>query len=667
MESIEQFVWALATLPNDIIGQCLRYLNGEDLISLMQTGNRQLRHKLAHNCHYFEIYPCHNTRFPFAALKLPALKSLSLSGHEEVISYVNYMDGVETSFNQVCKSIEEINFRIANASAFLLPIKASIPRLPIRDRFPSLTKLILHDFICEEQLKDEVFGEFPETLTFLSLKAVDPLDCNDCDNDFCVTTISKLPRQLKSLELLNFCIGHFNSENVAYEDALPPNLTHLALDDIYDVPILSYLPSSLTTLRFGWQSCGTAPQLDWKLSTIPPGLVSLSIGLFCDGLQVVEDAPLPSTLESVDYGVGFEGFSLETLPGSLKTAPKYLFTYDDDIKMLQNFENLEYASIWRERTSVAIFPTCLKALVCRGPCAIDSPLPNGLTELVLSVLPNHIDLANIPSSLTSLSALGSELSIFSPWGRKEFVNIASWKFLSTLTISWTDIHSGYSLAPLAGMNSLKNFDISSVPWRGLLETPEWLPQCLPATLRTFAMSTTNDAPLSRALEEDFFSGWNLQTVTPSLTSLEINCRYVSRQFIIPLSTAFFASLPRGLLSLLLNIAPAALELDAIAQLPRTIQLFGLVSLEKSNSLSDNHFRGLPPLPDFNLLYSALASVTPNIYNILPKSIVRMHFTPDPEESDQEFERRTNFLYANRSRYHPSRDERKYNESVDKAW
>lgn len=141
---------SLAIINPDCLAELILYLNGDDFVSLMSTGDHLLRQKLAHNCQILNFVSLTNTKFPFAALKLPKLRSLSMCGIKGVYSFMDFRNGGELALAQGSKTIEKIKLCFQNSLALFMSPGNVSPSLSVRDRFPSLTTLVLRDIVFEE-------------------------------------------------------------------------------------------------------------------------------------------------------------------------------------------------------------------------------------------------------------------------------------------------------------------------------------------------------------------------------------------------------------------------------------------------------------------------------------------------------------------------------------
>lgn len=562
---------------------------------------------------------------------------------------MDFRNGGDLALARGSKTIEKIEFRFCNSPALFLSPGESLPRLSVRDRFPSLTTLILHEIICEESLEC-LFRELPDTMTTFSLQ-YDTICEQSTFID--ISTVAKLPRHLKTFELACCSIIHPTERDFSFENLLPPNLTHLKLKTLCDITILDHLPIKLKTLRF--KTDLNQWERRWKASKMPPELIELYMDLKATDLDI--DAPLPVNLERLHCPAHFHPdskFSIDDLPKNLKNFPMWLFSGPVDMeKVVKTFPKLESACIDRE-TTFAILPETLKTLESEIWLRLDSPLPSALTELTLPYLPPIQNLNNIPPYLRSLQIADGSLvrkdlteeliRDFPPWTESDFDQLGTQIHLVSLYIECRLIDSVFLLSPLAKLGTLKNFCLTCISLDDLLEVPTWLPNCLSPTLNHLTIGSNDLIPVEPyILKTDLWSLVDFQQVTPQLKSLVLYCYY---EVEVLWSAQFFASLPRELIKLNLDHKCAALAPSAVPHLPKGLQFFHIVVNPKysGTEVSDGHFEGLPPsLARFWLtLGDQRHPITPKLFEILPQNIVCMGW-PITGRSEEFHARRGEFL------------------------
>lgn len=209
----------------------------------------------------------------------------------------------------------------------------------------------------------------------------------------------------------------------------------------------------------------------WKVSKIPPGLVSLTA--YYDSLTLSIDAPLPSTLETCDCYSAFwpnDTPKVHPLSQKFKMVPRALLPAGMGLEsILTMFPNLEEASIYRE-SSVALLPKTLKSLWCKETFLINCALPSGLNDLTLGITCPSEAVKHIPTNLTSLNIHHTleewkpqPAAPFAAWTKPDFDHVASRIQLVTLKIDWRQIADSSSLVPLARMKTLKKIEYRQNP------------------------------------------------------------------------------------------------------------------------------------------------------------------------------------------------------------
>lgn len=308
---------SLATIADEFFVLLTRYIDGNGFVALMMTGNRLLRYKLRLNCSSLRFRETATIAFPFAALKLANLRSLSIHGIKEVTTYLDFRERGGLVHSLGHKTLKKLELDFGNAISLFRSSNASSPRLPIRDRFPSLSTLILKGFINPSSL-ESLLGELPETLTNLS--AVHS-EYRGVSNSMDLRYIAKLPAHLKSLTMRGYKLWAPLSSGNTLSELCPPNVRHLDLDILNDINCLNHCPPKLKTLRL--TVAYQREEFIWKSSKIPKGLkkLFLNVGGAC---KLHLDAPLPSTLEHMDvsnYSKFSDELTIDDMPLALKSAP----------------------------------------------------------------------------------------------------------------------------------------------------------------------------------------------------------------------------------------------------------------------------------------------------------------------------------------------------------
>lgn len=638
---------SLETLAADCLANVVQYLNGYEFMALLTTGNRLVRHKLSLTCTSLRFEAMPSSKFPFSALNLPNLLSLSVIGIKEAPTYLEFLDEQGLGLSVGSKRLEKLEIDCLNSLALVIPPNSTIPRLPIRERFPSLTTLIIHGFSCESLLED-LFGELPDFLTVLSLESARTMKIPEIS----LCSLGNLPRNLSFLSIVRFKITSSGEKPVSnFESLLPKNLTYLALDWLYDHEILNYLPSSLQFLRFGFPQ---GSRLCWK--SAPPLIVKVISDL---GLNDDSKLPLPLPYEIFECGRKVKpqnapSMSTDNAYSDVNTIPNIFWrqvtshstrnaitTIDS---AFNRFPNIEYVAI-KDGMSFSSLPSRLKKLGYHYCLQFaDFPLPSGLKSVYFFVPAPISNLGNISSSSLRSLHLGSmegkgldwvsyELffaSDYQPWTRQDFSQLASRWRLSSLGIDCKYIDTPYScLEPLKQMETLQSLSIIAIPPEMMESTPEWLIHCVPTNLKELTLHYTprHDVDKSGIISDDFLRLCNFAETTPRLRTLIVKSGLADPMLLGP----FFDSLPRGLLKLVLIFQIADLQLGAIATLPSSLKNLKLELWKRSSCyLCADHFVGLP-----SRLAELLISLSPQdrideaqLLPLLPKSIVSLLF-PSP--------------------------------------
>lgn len=327
-----------------------------------------------------------------------------------------------------------------------------------------------------------------------------------------LSSIAKLPRQLKSLTLrLSNLIDLVGDENEFFS-VFPPHLRHLDIGALSKPTIMNYLPPDLQILRL---TCGPlSTTFRWKASKIPKGLIDLSVHL--EDCMVDLDVPYPSTLEVLDFSAHFKNdgsvILLEEMPRGLKFIDLIILrclrrqTPNNDDSMRQaifkRFQNLEKVVSFSD-ADLPYLPERLKELTLNKPQPIDCVLPSRLTNLTIFFT---IPTTNLPSTLRKLvmGSLGnlSTAFPFSPWTVDDVAQLVSKVRLEEFNVDMSHFQSASSLSPLSKCETLKNFQLRRIELGDMLETPNWLPRCLPKDINILRLEYEDTSPRMRVWETE---------------------------------------------------------------------------------------------------------------------------------------------------------------------
>lgn len=518
----------------------------------------------------------------------------------------------------------------------------------IKDRFPSLSTLILTDISCDQSL-EALFGQLPDFLETLSLKYL-----AGNHPDIQLSSLAALPRNLKALTLRRCWILEPREDDFFdFGGVLPPNLTHLDLEELCIPTILNYLPSPLRYLRF--ELDGRPNDFSWEEERLPLLMAQILIPLMADiSPHVNLNSLTPTLLETFEFGeknchqidsANIDQNPYEAITNLPTEIEKQIQFYGNNSRschenIFRKFPNLEQKSIHSHSMPLSSLPRGLKALRILVPIIFDHPLPPGLTMLDMCV-PSTV--TNISSTLKHLSVRSdSAVSLFDaedyyltlksrfpPWNASDFSQLASFARLESLSIDWEYVESPSSLAPLSKIETLTFLALRTLKRDQSHEMPQWVPKCLPRNLKSLALSFSVSSPPSgddndeKDFSSDFLRLCNLSEVTPTLKYLQLHISL--RRFPVFWTEECFASLPKGLLFLNLRTIVADLALGAVAKLPRTLKYFNLSLSEPiRTSISNEHFLALPEkLSELYLLLGQTTTIDDQLLEIIPKSVLKL--------------------------------------------
>lgn len=586
-------------LSIDCLALVLHYVSGDDVVALLSTGDRVLRRKVAFSVRdlvFKERSP--GSIFPFAVFGLPKLRSLALREKLGWTKFLNMSDREAHALIRGSKSLEKIELDFRNCfGLFCSHSEPPKPHLPIRERFPSLTTLILKNITTVLQI-GSLCGELPDSITHLELT-------HPAGSQYAMklTSIADLPRGLTFLKLGAF-VDEPEDEHFDFSKILPPALQHLQVR-LSGMGLLDHLPSTLE--YFDCTVVSDASIHYWPVSKCPPKIVYLE--LFLASEWVIEfDAPFPETLETFHtFGATFpHGIPSSALPKGLKQLDEEILgmlvdghtlvdRYHSLISKFPNYTNVVIDNL----VPIHTLPKCLESLKCYDLASIPSSLPATLKALSMVGVPIPIeDIANIPRTLRRLAvrppAPAGSIS-FQPWSALEISHLVPIS-LKTLSIEVNYVLDLASLAPISKMRTLATIAFGSIPPDGRDALPSWLPKCIPSKLvdlkLTFATSLSekaaDDAP---EISDDFLRLCHLADAVPHLHGLEFDYG-TNNPLVLDRS---LSTLPRNLKRLKISSHSVSLEHDALRRLPRSITYLRIfLTQSKRFKLSNNHFEGAPP-------------------------------------------------------------------------
>lgn len=583
---------SLSTLAPDCIENLVHYLDGNDFISLMMSGDMLLRHKLLLECRGLSFAAgetADHTIFPFSAFNLPNLRSISLKTFPKVSSYAKFTKRDHLDLSIGCKTLEKLELDFCNCASLFVPSSAPLPTLKLRDRFPSLSTLILSDIAFDSSsLMEYLLAGLPNTLSHLSIslyrRATDVSD----PKYLYISCLSELPISITTLKLNGFHIIEKSLIKTSFA-RFPPNLTSLDLDLISSSLKTPKWPSELRHLRFSIEADWLLDKEEaWTLaSSLPQRLVSLSMNFNSDG-QLILDAPLPPTLEMLE--IPTDEFPAEICLGDFPRAMKWI----PEELMLQIYETSDIESILKGLPNLksvffsdpslpAPLPGGLESISMFSALKFDASLPIGLKRLAIH-FPILLDqFQYLPSTLKSLQVglgmRGHDEKLrrsFPPWSELELTHLVSNVHLESLSIEIRFIRELSCLAPLAKMETLRKLKLCLVPRAAIAISREWLPNCLPRDLKSLKIDFSQYSHYPQLekrtqhmgkFRDDFLRHCNLAEVTPNLKVLDLRCSFLQAVTFGP----SFDTMPRGLLRLKIFFEFGELEQDALSRLPRSLK------------------------------------------------------------------------------------------------
>lgn len=505
-------------------------------------------------------------------MRLPNLRSFSVHGISEAPTFLEFHKEGELALSRGHKTLDKLDLRFKNAPDLFLPrlaYSAAIPHLSVRERFPSLSTLIIDDFATGEHI-ESLFGELPETLTTLSVVYHNPrLVPPRID----VGSIAKLPRHLNSLTLRHMTLIDPVGDDFEFFSLFPPNLEHLNLGTLSSTFLMDHWPSSLKNLHVSFAFSPST--FSWKASKIPPRPVGLNLDL--DDWRLELDVPLPSTLEIFecpgvfkshrdvkidDMPIGIKNLDSNFLESAASSFDINAGSWEEYV--FKRFPNLEKTAI-SSASSLACLPSRLKKLEFKEPFQISSSLPSSLTELILLRPLSSDSIKFLPLTFRTLM-IGSTPRLmnrtyteevqreFPPWNAYDVAQLASTVRLETFITELRFFKNVSCLAPISKMETLKKFSLYRVGLEEMLSSPQWLPKCLPRYLNTLEFDYSDYVmnwapwPQGGVMSDDFLRLSNLGEAVLHLRSLIMRCN-------APRAVEFgpsFATLPAGLLNLCLT-------------------------------------------------------------------------------------------------------------------
>lgn len=580
-------------------------------------------------------------KFPFTALRLPHLKSLEVKAYE--YHYIRFLEEETTASDSLQKrnpNITSLLLHLRNAAAFFTRSGS----VYLFDRFPSLINLDLNCFGCPELIN--AFTLLPRTLKSVKIVAHErPYSTGETHVPLPMTAIAKLPRSLASIEISwNHIAAPENPSE--YKALLPPQLTALKLSPVDGEGIFAHLPAGLETLSLKFKKPAA---FEAKTSLLPATLTSLEIDV-----PLSFDAALPARLTKFEVpsascrevltlgnGVGSSWKGLP-LPVALEVSPPSFEDLSADVlARFKRFNNITVAT-QGEINEICTsqekgFPKQLT--LGTKDLRFAKALPCGVNKVVLHDWMHGDDIKMLPATLTELNRTTPEIMQASDLTLDVSAKPASWtfeqvaqfpKYLRKLHLPFAVVDEGKKLAPISGL-FLERFELIDVPSNEYETAPEWLAACLPFHLKELQIQTRMGPPAGDAKQFSVgksLAACNLRAVVPHLKHLML----WAFPFVDDNSMAsVFVSLPRALDYFFISCPNNAIELGAVAHLPRTLEHFDLNFHGCINDASEDddlkdlltaqHFERLPErLGYLRVILPKQHRINRDMLQFLPKSV-----------------------------------------------
>lgn len=629
----------------------------------------------------FRFFVSAGRKFPFSALKLPFIRSLSVISPNPKNAYLDLGDFTCVDMMEACKSLNTLELHFQNAYAFLVGPVA-------QNKFESLTTLIIKHVVQAAPIFTS-FKALPRNLTRFGLstdnvmKTYQSLDINQ---------FALLPRTLLHLTIDIKTItkpidGAFPNENT--KSLFPPSLVYLKLHGLLAHEALDFLPQTIEELDLETVNYGA--QTTFKSSQVPKNLKSLKLA---DALSMEPEFPLPSSLtylelgskkgnliqdltRMISAGTAFQmgkrefevlessqmekeslsrnGELIETIPNDMKNRPiiglnlvlernafqKAVLSGSDILGSFVDFycrvPSMETIWITDDELLVAVekilkISKAKKMFLELQGMRLPSEIPATIEELHVceSMHPDDVDI--LPSSLKILSTSDSiygifatdrdHLDTFPQWEASHFAKLP--KFITFMELNFVMAKNGDDLSNLKQLLFLETFILYAIPLRELKMAPHWLPKCLPTGLRNLHLDRSEtdevqEKPEVEALSANCLTDCQLVSVVPHLKMLKIFCTVDCG----PNLGRFLSSLPRGLMELSVDRLSSNFEVPALSHLPKTLSKLSLYVSETGLgyiTMSNDHLAALPRgLSSISFSCGPPCTMNGSVYQMLPKA------------------------------------------------
>lgn len=598
----------IRVLVSDVWVLILEHLTTLEAGNLIRIGNPALSSIVVQNWRKFVWgFEC-GSKFPFAALHLPQLRSfvIDCATFETRYIYVG-PDGLSSpTVRHNC--LRTIKFDFRQSGTLLHGCTAA---LPLSSRFPSLTTLKLRGLRADASLIARLahLGETLQTLVFdvpRSGTIVPDLEL--------VEVMSRLPRSLTKLTLM-WPRMRISSTLLA---CWPPLLRTLNLQKVSQ-EVIFQLP---TTLKSATLSIfGDEELAKWPLSTFPPALTHLSlVHEFSPHIQFEYDAAWPPHLTTLDVSIPADT-PLKQLPTTLKSLSHQFRPTHLGSELFAQFPSLTTCTLTTD-VRVEAIPATLTDLRLQRTVTFQSPLPSHIRRF--STLAFREDMKQLlPAQLEALSVRGWDSPHLPPTDLIRTLRFPA--ALKKLEIALNRTHYA-GLTHLAELKSLDTLECrGAAPSHCRNPSAPFLIGCLPPSLTS--MFIAFDAVPGDSVDPVWLQRLDLASAVPQLRALGLTGGFSNSS---PLGPAL-ATLPARLQSLWLLRCRSIPEASACAHLPPA--LLGLeISFElaeessEDGELTNEHFSGLPPLLVHLVARIPIKSrITRDIVTFLPRHLNITYF------------------------------------------
>lgn len=591
---------ALELTSDDVLGQILSLLNGDDVFRLLTTGSPRFASRVARKMTHFELRASRNLFFPFGLWTLPNLESVVLTSslNDDPIHFCTNLRPILPQ--EPSKGVLKFVFH-AQLSSSLLALHPAHPTLSTA--LPNLLHLTLSGF------RGQIPPNFAEGLPAqLKTLFISPAPENS-NSTLPSSLFDALPSTLSEIRLFGVEIaeGSPNFNKL-------PLLTHLTVRGFAKPDILSRLPPQLQILDI------TVKDVEGRAvlaSQIPHQIRVFKVA--GRSLKLDIDAPLPETLELLQVLLTWsveeatERLADFLSPSSLLSAsPLDIIPYSE--KLHAQFTSLErLIANWRsDKTEIGpnTFSTSLRHLTFNAPYSYALPyhhLPRGLIQL-RACLNNPEQARTLPQTLTKLHI---DFMGFNPIYAPPITDITP--LPPTLTYLKADSAHFSSVTNIHALPKLKTFDLT-------ISTPGFLPKLtfrgrLIESLEVLYVEeyTFEEADV-RGAAADFFPPLGKFKRLHSLAFTSSN--------VTPLHENSLASLPPTLTWLSMRNVEFQSAAKCLASLPASLATLRLSKPINTRFLyQDNLFAHLPhSLTRLEVVGSAPSLLTQNLFSLLPKRI-----------------------------------------------